>query len=173
MPWNAAKTHLALCHLPIVAIALGVLFLLAMEITKKEWVGKAGALLLVIAALGAGATYWTGDAAENVLYEYSNATDEAGDASDHVPVHEQRAAWALGTTIVAGLGGAYFLFAGRKAGQRPPAPIRAIVFVVAAMAAAATLTTASAGGEIRHAEIRPDAPSGPEAAPAASEPGPR
>jgi drug/metabolite transporter (DMT)-like permease len=149
---NDARIHLALVHLPIAGLAIAVLFLLLAEITRKDWLGKGGAFLLVLTALSAWGAYATGEGAEDVLGGYQGS--DVGDARDWVHVHERRAWWAFLLAIVAGVGGAYSLFASRKKDVRAALPVRLVVLLLALAATFATLITASAGGEIRHAEIR-------------------
>jgi hypothetical protein len=153
--WNLARVHIALSHFPIAAVVLGVLFLAASEITKKTWLAKAAAVLLVIAGLGAGASYLTGDGAEQALWDFNQAYDTESDSNDWVPEHEKRAQIALWFLVGSGVGGALLLYLGRKPdGPRPPIALRLLVLVTALGATAGALATASAGGEVRHPENR-------------------
>lgn len=154
---NDAHVHLVLIHAPIAASVFAVLFLLIGELTGWPSLLKGGWTLLVVAALGAGAAFLTGEGAEDLLGERAAAEEAAfGDATTRVHAHEERAEIALWTALAAGAGGLVLLaVAGRKPGRSPgPRPLRLAGLALAIGSAAVTASAANLGGEIRHTEIR-------------------
>jgi hypothetical protein len=165
---NGAQIHLAAVHFPIAATVLGVLVLVLAELLRFRALFQCGWILLIAGALGAGAAYWSGEGAEDVLGEYAAAHEaEVGDAMERVEPHEESAGWALGFAAGAAVAGAGMLFLTRRAPVAPPAasstrapapgdPVLRIAVV--ALGAAAVFfvgRSASLGGDIRHPELQP------------------
>lgn len=147
-----------LLHFPIAFLVAGFLFVVLGEVTRKPWIQKAGWILLVAASLFGAATYWTGEGAEHVLDAADTGTAE--DFDDWIHVHETRAVYSLWTTAAAGFLSLLALW--RSSGscdkqgvcRHAPIVLRMATLVLALAANGSTLLTASAGGEIRHSEIR-------------------
>jgi hypothetical protein len=147
---NGAHLHLLINHIPV----LGTLFslaLLAFSVWKRsEDLRKAALGAFVIVALAAGATYLTGDPAEDAVKGLP------GVSTALIERRDDAAGIALGGAIALGLLalGALIWFRGGR-------PVKNW-FSTLALAAAVLVTgwmawTAYLGGQIRHTEIRPDA----------------
>ncbi|MFN0204756.1 MAG: hypothetical protein ACKVS6_00395 [Planctomycetota bacterium] len=162
---NFARIHLILSHFPIAGLVFGLLLIVGGEVTKKPWLQKAGWILVVLSSFLGAATYWTGEGAEDVLGAASNADETAfGDATEMVEAHEDRAVYALWSGAAAGMLSLISLWTSRGkcevSGKCKHAPglLRILTLLVTACSVAAVVWTASLGGDIRHSEIRMDAP---------------
>jgi hypothetical protein len=150
MPIDAAHLHLALTHLPVIGAPL-LLLVLTIGLVRG-WHEVVAVALALTVGLGAatGVVYLTGDPAEELIEQaarYREAITE---------VHEERAAVALGATLITGiLAAAALLFRPRR--------LWFARLVWAGLLGSTLLLawTAWSGGQIRHDEIRPGAVTDP------------
>lgn len=131
LPW-----HPIAVHFPIALLLLGVLVDLAGVITKKEWLGRAALLMLIVGALGTFVAVRTGHAAEEAVIE-TPAIEETLDA------HEDSGEWTMWFFVA---------IAAVRAGLtwwRKITPAMQWIFIAAWLAGAAMLLrTAYFGGEL-------------------------
>ncbi len=156
---NGAQLHLAINHLPIFATFFGLVFLVVgLWRPLLPVVRRAGLLFLVAGGLGAGAAYFTGEPAEDVVEDMPGIT--------HQRIHEHEESAELATIINGAVGVLALLVLWRRRG-RDIDKASAVVATGAVVVAFAVLArTALLGGEIHHAELRPGGPSAEVGAPA-------
>jgi hypothetical protein len=145
---NGAELHLAINHLPLFATIFGLAFLaFGLWRPAVPVVRRSGLVLLVLGGLGGGATYFTGEPAEEVVEDMPGITRER--------IHEHEESAELATIIIGitGLIGLGILW--RRRGQ----PIDKASTIVAAgatlLAFGVLARTAWLGGQIHHPELRP------------------
>jgi hypothetical protein len=148
---NYAHLHIALNHVPVLGSVFGMLLLAYASLRGSNEVKKVGLAVFVVSALLAIPVYLTGEPAEHMLGQVGGATDAI------IEQHEESAAFALAGILVlgaAGLGG-LVLFRGAR-----PVPnwFAAAVLIVSLASAGILLRTANLGGQVRHEEIRGNAP---------------
>jgi uncharacterized membrane protein len=146
-PVTAAHIHLALCHVPIMAILFGLGWLAYGVWRGSRDIQKAALVMFVMAAVLAVPLYLTGGTASGVIKGLPGF-------SDHILEQHQAAAGVtlagcivLGFAALAGL----ILFRGRDVAGWFGVLILAGALVVGGL----VVWTANLGGQIRHSEIRP------------------
>ena len=146
-PVTAAHIHLALCHVPVMAILFGLIWLAFGLWRGSRDIQKAALVMFVLAAILAVPLYLTGGTASGVIKGLPGFSD---------PILEQHQAAAgvtlagclvLGFVALAGL----LLFRGRAVAVRFSMGLLAGALVVGSL----VIWTANLGGQIRHSEIRP------------------
>lgn len=90
------ELHPAVVHYPIALGTIGSLALLAYAILRREWMRWFGPILLTIALAGAGAAYFSGEAA-------SDRAEHAGVPEQAIERHEDLAIWGIGSLALATL----------------------------------------------------------------------
>lgn len=153
---SAAHVHLMLNHVPVVLLATGAAFLAWALVRGSDELLRAGAALLVAAAVAGAPVFLTGEPAEE-LVEHRPGVSEAA-----IERHEEAAEAAivvLGAVGVVALGG---LFAFRR--RRIPAWFGYAGLTLALLGAGVLARTATLGGQIVHAELRDGAGSAAGAA---------
>lgn len=148
---SAAQIHLALNHLPVVAVLLAAAALVLGAITRRANLRNAGCVLLVVASVAALPAYLSGEGAEE------SVEHRPGVAKSLIERHESAAAQALGVTLAAGLLAAAALLAVRLRREQAIRVLFALTVVGALASTAAMGRAAHVGGQIRHDEIRPPA----------------
>lgn len=145
-PVTAAHIHLALCHVPIMAILFGLGWLAFGVWRASLDIQKAALLMFVVAAILAVPLYLTGGTAAGVVKGLPGF-------SDHVLEQHQAAAGVtlagcivLGIAALAGL----IVFRGRAVANW----FGMLVLVGALVVGSLVTWTANLGGQIRHSEIR-------------------
>jgi hypothetical protein len=148
---NGAHLHLLINHIPVLGTFFGLALLAFGVWRRSEELRKAAFGTFVIVALAAVATYLTGDPAEDVVKGLP------GVSRAMIGRHDDAAGIALSGAIALGvlaLGGLIW-FRGSK-------PIKTwfstLVLAAAVLVTGLMAWTANLGGQIRHPEIRPDAP---------------
>ena len=137
--------HLFINHVPVLGTIFGALLLLYALVAKKQEVLLASMGLFVIAGLGAGIAYLTGESTEHTVEGLP------GVAESFIEAHEEAALIALIAAIVLGVGALLILLFGRKRTPR----WAAIATLVVALGTSGVMTwTANLGGQVRHTEIR-------------------
>jgi hypothetical protein len=146
-PVTAAHIHLALCHVPIMAILFGLGWLAFGVWRGSRDIQKAALVMFVLAAVLAVPLYLTGGTAAGVIKGLPGY-------SDHILEQHQAAAGVtlagcivLGIVALAGL----ILFRGRVVAGWFGVLLLAGALVVGGL----IVWTANLGGQIRHSEIRP------------------
>ena len=145
MTW--AHVHLAVNHLPVLLVPVAVVMLCAAWAKNSTELRKAGLIWLVVAAVGGGGAYLTGEPAEELIEDLPGVSKPA------IEEHEEAALLAAVVSGTAGVLAIGALVTGR--GSVPtPAWMLATTFLVALLAAALMARTANLGGRISHPEIR-------------------
>jgi uncharacterized membrane protein len=142
---NGAHVHLLLTHLPVLGTLFGLGLGAYAVLFHKPDVLKAALGVFVIAAMLAGAAYFTGEGAEEVA-------EGIGLTESVVEPHESAAVFALVGAAVLGLLALVVLVIFRA--RRVAAPLAVGVLVLGLGVMGLMAYTANLGGQIRHAEIR-------------------
>ena len=147
------QTHLHLLsnHLPLFGSLMG-LIVLGYGIWKRSNHTKMAAyIVLIVSSIGAVVAYLTGPAAADTVKDLQGVSKEA------LEVHAQAAQFAFYAFIIVAL----FSLIGIYVTQKRPLRARMFGFIVlfiSLWAFAVVARTAYVGGQIRHSEIRGDAP---------------
>lgn len=142
---NTAHLHLALTHVPVVGILLGLLLLAYAIFTNKPQVIRASWAVFVMCGLVALVVYFTGEAAEELI-ETKRGLSEA-----LIEPHEEAGLFAVISAIVLGaLAGLGLLFNRQEISKL----FSSIILVVALLTSGIMVWTANLGGQISHPEIR-------------------
>lgn len=157
--------HLALTHVPVIGIPIGLALLGWGAWRRSEDVVRVALVLLAVMGVAALAVYLTGEPAEEAVEHLAGVSEVVLES------HEEAAAWsmygalALGVMALAGL-----------ALQRSRTLSRGVLagIMLAALAVTGSMAyTANLGGQIRHSEIRSKTasltPTGAGESPAATE----
>ncbi|CAM3413211.1 DUF2231 domain-containing protein [Flavobacterium longum] len=148
---NDAHWHLVVNHLPIIFPMAALIVLATGLVSKSEAVKRTAYLLFVIGALTSAAAMATGEGAEEVV-ENLNGVSE-----NYIETHEEAAetfalmSYILGVLSIIGLWANFQ----KKSFSKWVSIAVALFALVVLFFAKATGTT---GGEIRHSEIRANAP---------------
>lgn len=148
---NPAHIHLLLNHVPVLAVALGLLVLAGAVVRRHPFLMRCALVLFVAAALAAVPTYLSGEPAEEIVER------AAGDIERWVEPHEEAAAVSLALVGMLGLVSIAGLWLGRRS-EAPPRLLTGAIFVLALTVGGSLAWTANLGGQIRHTEIRAGAP---------------
>lgn len=132
-----APFHPALVHGPIVLLIVGFLFDVAARLGRAEWCRRTAAALLFLGALGAGAAFLSGKAAEE-------RAEDQGVPDAPLESHEDAATVTL---IVGGLA-AVLKLTELTVLKRQARAVGALAFVAYGAAAALVGVTAFRGGEL-------------------------
>ena len=146
---NGAHVHLLVNHVPVLGLLFGIGLIVYAMVRAQQTVLKAALGILVIAAIGGGIAYKSGEEAEEVLEETIQV--------DHDVIHEHEEAgeWA---GIAGGVVGLLSLIAlGMARGKDVPRTFVLVILALGLVASVMVARTAMLGGEIRHTEIRGDA----------------
>ncbi|MCC6865329.1 MAG: hypothetical protein IT280_04135 [Ignavibacteria bacterium] len=143
---NQTHIHLLITHLPIFASMLGGLVLAYSILTKSNQTKIAAYYIFIIAAIGAGIAYLTGEAAEDTVENIQGITKNL------IEEHEDSAIFSLVSLIVLGvtsIGGLYLTFKNSSLTRKTAFVILFISFISFGLIA----RTGYLGGQIRHTEI--------------------
>lgn len=145
---NAAQIHLALNHLPIGLVLIGVPILLAAILRKSRELKTTASILLMLSALVTVPVFLTGEPAEEVVEDRVGVSEAI--------IHEHEEAAELSLIFIALLGSLTFA-AWLFERYRTPAPSTVWLGILALgiINVGLFLRTAHLGGLIRHEEIRP------------------
>lgn len=144
---NAAQVHLALNHLPIGLVVVGVPLLLAAILRKSKELKGVASIVLILSALTAIPVFLSGEPAEEIV------EDRAG-VSERV-IHEHEEAAELSLVFIEVLGAvvlAVWLFERFKTAA--PAAVWFGVLALGIVNFGLFARTAHLGGLIRHDELR-------------------
>ncbi len=146
---NTAQIHLALNHMPVIIIPVGLVIFLIGSWAQSSSVVKVGAWCLVAAGLLVLPAYFTGEGAEEVIEHLPGVVES------FIEEHEEAALPAAILGGVSALFAAVYLIVAR-AGRVPSKALSAIVVLCAAAAVLLFVRAAHLGGLIRHPELRSD-----------------
>jgi len=150
---NGAYLHLAINHIPVVAMPICFLVLVTGALRKSHDLIQAGFAMLVLTALITIPVWKTGGPAAHTLFRYPGATVERS------AIHEHAEAAEYGL-VGSGILGVIALF-GLWLSRRPEgAPTLLVGMVILGSLFVSTIfaRVAHLGGEIRHPEIESGAP---------------
>jgi|SRR5688572_17902980 len=138
--------HLLINHLPVFGSLMGLLVLIYGIISKSDQTKIAAYLVLIVSAIGAGISYFTGDdAAETV-------ENLPGVSRDIIGMHADAALFAV---IAFAIVGVMSLVAIIMTKRNVRSKLMAwIVLIITLWAFSVVARTSYLGGQIRHSEIR-------------------
>jgi uncharacterized membrane protein len=143
---NQTHIHLLITHLPIYGSVLGALVLAYGLWAKSNHTKMAAYYIFIIAAIGAGIAYITGEAAEETV------EDMQGVAKEMIEAHEEFAVFALVSIIILGVASLIALFiTSRKSPHTRKAGM--LVLFISLISWGLVARTGYLGGQIRHTEI--------------------
>ena len=143
---NQTHIHLLITHLPIFGSILGAIVLAQGIWTISEQTKIAGYSLFVLAAIGAGTAYLTGESAAETVEKIQGVLEAS------IEEHEEFALFALISLIalgVAAIGGLYLTFT--KSSLSGIAS--SVILVVSLVSFGLVARTGYLGGQIRHTEV--------------------
>lgn len=143
---SSAHIHLILNHIPLFGLLFGGGLLLYAVSQNSGLVTRIGMIFFVIAGLGAGATYLTGEGAEEVV------EDVAGVTHSTIETHEEVAFYAFIATATLGVLSLLSLFWYR--GRLIPRAVSVGLLSLAIIGIGIVGYTAYTGGQINHPELR-------------------
>ncbi|HET7711764.1 MAG TPA: hypothetical protein VFL80_07515 [Thermoanaerobaculia bacterium] len=143
---NGAYLHLIVNHFPPIMAIASIIVLATGSVWRRGDVRRMGVLLVVLAAATSVPTYFSGEAAEELVEGLADANHAA------IEPHEDAAKIAFGLMIAAGVAALAALFVFRAERELPAWAIAAIL-VLTLTATAAAIRTALLGGRIKHPEI--------------------
>ena len=141
---SVVHLHLAINHSPLYATLFGFFLLLIGMLKRNRSVATAGLVFAIVAALCAGAAFFTGDQAADVI---KDSPPIAGVDKDLIREHNLAADFALGASCITGLAAIVTLFVRRRW-------MEVVVLVLLLWSLSVILRTALLGGRIHHPEVR-------------------
>ena len=145
--WNVAHLHIAINHIPVILIPAALVVLAVGVWRRSEAMFRTG---IVVAWAGVAfglATYFTGDAAADLVMAVEKAQEKTLDPI--VGEHDASAGWALGSAVLVAVAG---VWAWRRKGLGRGVTVP--LLVLTALSSAILGRTALLGGRIRHPEAR-------------------
>jgi uncharacterized membrane protein len=146
-PITAAHLHLALCHVPILAILFGLGWLIYGVWRGNREIQKGALVMFVAAAVLAVPLYLTGGTATGAVKGLPGFSDRILEQHQEAAGVTLAGCIALGLLALTGL----ILFRGRPIGPW----FSVLLLSVALVAGGLVVWAANLGGQIRHSEIRP------------------
>jgi uncharacterized membrane protein len=143
---NQTHIHLLITHLPIFGSILGAIVLAQGIWTKTEQTKVAAYYLFILAGIGAGIAYLTGEAAAETVENIQGVLEAS------IEEHEEFALFALISLIalgVASIGGLYLTFI--KSSLTGTAA--SVILVISLVSFGLVARTGYLGGQIRHTEV--------------------
>jgi len=137
--------HLALNHVPLIGVVLGLMLLAFGRLRRSEELALAALITFVLVGALAAATYFSGEAAEDVVEHL------AGVSAERIEAHEESA--LLSTLAAAGLGMLALAELVLLRMRAVPHWIKSLTFGGAVGVAALMTWTAWLGAWIRHTEL--------------------
>ncbi len=138
--------HLLITHLPIFGSVLGALVLIYGISAKSDSTKTAAYFLFVVAALGAGVAYLTGESAEETVEHIQGVSENM------IEQHEESAVLTLVALLVLGVLSLAGVFAIRKKVALSKT-LSFLILLVALIGFGLASRTGYLGGQIRHTEI--------------------
>lgn len=143
---NQTHIHLIITHLPIFGSVLGALVLAYGLWAKSNQTKIAAYCIFILAAMGAGIAYLTGEAAEETVENIQ------GVAKDMIEQHEDFAVISLGALIALGVASIIGLWLTVRKSSLTRTAAVAILFI-SLISFGLVGWSAYLGGQIRHTEI--------------------
>jgi hypothetical protein len=147
---SVVHLHLAINHSPLYAELFAFFFTLAGLLRKNRGLVTSGLVICSVAALCAGAAYWSGDQASDLI---DQSRPIAGLDKTLIGEHAGAAAWFLGAACVTAVLAIVALIVGRKRGERPRW-LEVVVLLLILFSLTVVARTALLGGRIHHPEVR-------------------
>jgi uncharacterized membrane protein len=145
--WNVAHLHIAINHIPVVLLPAALVVLAVGVWRRSESLFRTGIVVAWVGAASGLATYFTGDAAADLVMAVEKAQEKTLDPI--VSAHDDSAGWALGSAVLVAAGGAW-AWRRKGLGRKLTVPL----LVLTALSSAILARTALLGGRIRHPEAR-------------------
>ena len=145
--WNVAHLHIAINHIPVILIPTALVILAVGVWRRSEAVFRTGILVAWAGVAFGLATYFTGDAAADLVMAVEKAQEKTLDPI--VGEHDASAGWALGSAVLVAVAG---VWAWRRKGLGRGVTVP--LLVLTALSSAILGRTALLGGRIRHPEAR-------------------
>lgn len=140
---NAAHWHLILVHIPIVISPLASVLLSLGLVRGEETLRRLSLVLLIICGLTAGAAFWTGDGAEQVVEHVAGVSEVL------IEAHEEAAEVVVWLCAISGIVSALALLPALRALAQK---LTIAVMLVSWAASAGLAYTGYLGGKTRHPE---------------------
>lgn len=144
---NPAQAHLLVVHVPVLGCIAGVGFLIAARLARNETLFKSACAMLLISAVGGGASFFTGPGA------YEQLAVPAGPERDLVETHAALGKGAALGLVLVGLASLLALLQYPQ-GETPAPALRWTLLAGAVLVSALLAWTAHQGGLVSHPEIR-------------------
>jgi uncharacterized membrane protein len=145
--WNLAHLHIAINHIPVVLVPTALVVLAIGAWRRSESVFRTGIVVAWVGVASGLATYFTGDAAADLVMTVEKAQEKTLDPI--VSEHDASAGWALGSAVLVAAAG---LWAWRRRGLGREVTVP--LLVLTALSSAILARTALLGGRVRHPEAR-------------------
>ena len=145
--WNVAHLHIAINHIPVILIPAALVILAVGVWRRSEAVFRTGILVAWAGVAFGLATYFTGDAAADLVMAVEKAQEKTLDPI--VGEHDASAGWALGSAVLVTVAGVW-AWRRKGLGREVTVPL----LVLTALSSAILGRTALLGGRIRHPEAR-------------------
>jgi len=145
--WNVAHLHIAINHIPVILIPAALVILAVGVWRRSEAVFRTGILVAWAGVAFGLATYFTGDAAADLVMAVEKAQEKTLDPI--VGEHDASAGWALGSAVLVTVAGVW-AWRRKGLGREVTVPL----LVLTAFSSAILGRTALLGGRIRHPEAR-------------------
>lgn len=144
---NAAQVHLALNHLPIGLVIVGVPLLLAAILRRSKELKGAASIVLMLSALTAIPVFLSGEPAEEIVEHRAGVSERI--------IHDHEEAAELSLIFIEILGALVFAAWLFERFKRPtPSPIWFGILALGMVNLGLFVRTAHLGGLIRHDELR-------------------
>lgn len=147
---NEAHFHLAINHLPIVGVLIGLLVLVTGFVLQKPEVKGTALGIFVFSALASIAAFYSGEGAEEIVERIPGISETL--------INQHKKAAELFFTIILILGGISVITMFLEIKKMKLAKLGFVLAILFSLAAGVLAKNAgTTGGEIRHTEIRNDA----------------
>lgn len=143
---NQTYIHLLMNHIPVVGTVFALLVLLYGIYKRSYHTQRAAYFLLLVAAIGSGITFFTGEGAEEFVENWAGFSKSA--IEDHEDVG--KLAWLSMLLVAIGAIGALILMKKKSDLYRSYSYIMVLIIAVSI---AVSAYTGYLGGKIRHTEI--------------------
>lgn len=143
---NSVQMHLALTHVPVVVLLVGLIMLAVSILIKNNAVIKTSYILILIAGIAAIPVFFTGEGTEEAIENLP------GVSRTIIEEHEDVAKLAMISIAVAGISALAALFSFRW--LNATRVLKFAVLFLAITSGGLMAQTAHLGGQIRHTEIR-------------------
>jgi len=139
--------HLLITHLPIFGAFLGAIVLAYGLLNNSQDTKRAAYLVLIVASIGGGIAYLTGEPAEETMKPIK------GISKTMIEAHEESAELAIITLAILGICSLVaFVFHGKFVSYRKT--IAVFILVVSLICFGFVARTCYLGGQIRHTELK-------------------